>query len=164
MQYETDVVFVPEDFCGESPSSARCSRIAHTEKISSTERKRRGKEKAINTNLIDEYAIRNYWKIAGGETRLEHEAFDTINELEKQLQGINQVKSSRKRSNTTEKSILLVAEDTTSVQTVLNKIQSTYEMNHVPPTRGTSIQLPVVRRWSSDYKFSIIEDCIEAEY
>lgn len=123
MKYSYVGVFVP------SESDNISDRRFHTvEKNSSVDRQLIPKivrDDATKNSSIDEYALRNHWTLALGETRIINSAWDTLNKLKKQIKGFPSVKEVKAKKSKT-KSCVVGHTDSNALKTVKNKIKSMY--------------------------------------
>lgn len=123
MQFKHDCVFVPEGVASEDIEDTKWFEFKTSDYIMN--RPEKTVEEAISTGFIDEYALRNYWELAIGETRVVNHTWDSKNHLTAQLEGINQVKSVSVTNDKTSESLMLDVENQ-SMLTVKNKIESIY--------------------------------------
>lgn len=123
MKYSYVGVFVPSD------SDDISDRRFHTvEKSSSVDRKlipEIVRNDAIKNSSIDEYALRNYWTLAMGETRIVNSSWGNFNKLKAQIEGLPSVSEVKSKQSRT-KSCVIGYTNSGALKTLKNKINSMY--------------------------------------
>jgi hypothetical protein len=123
MKYSYIGVFVP------SESDNISDRRFHTvEKNGSVDRRlipEIVRNDAMKNSSIDEYALRNHWTLAMGETRIVNSFWGDFNKLKAQIKGFPSVSKVKSKQSKT-KSCVIGYTKSGSLKTVKNKINSMY--------------------------------------
>lgn len=160
MYFEHEVIFIPSKRTDSSSCDSRSITIQTSQEQTTETIKERARYEVVNQGIIDKYAFRNYWTIAGGETRVVDVPWDSVNNLRTQLQGINQVTKVNYRNNNIE-NIISMALDKDCIQTVKNKITSRYGTEIPVRSQGHILSVYLAWRWSQDYEFALISGLFE---
>lgn len=112
-------------------------------------------QKAIDDGVIDPYALRNYWRLIGGETEIVDKPWGDTNTLVQQLKSYNQTDEVVSGDNSIETVVAVATKSRRHVQTIINKIEAEYGSN--VPVKFQGDLLLVHERWIWAHNVSLQE-------
>lgn len=119
---------------------------------------------AVRNSSIDEYALRNHWTLAMGETSIINPPWNNFDELEEDIRCLSSVSKVKSKKSKT-KSCVIGYIKSESVNTVKNKIKHMYGKN-VPVFWGKDhfeIQTRFLWVGHSNYFFDDVEEVWNGE-